>query len=92
MSRRLSCIPFDDADFRDAATAALHGIDGQAGPDEIESVLTDLLRISYPTVQVHRQHELARVGDADDLWYVYRDGKPITAPRAPRPTQTDVCS
>jgi hypothetical protein len=76
MSRRLICIPFEDVDFRDTATAALEGIDGHAEPDEIESVLADLLRPTYSAVQVHRQHELARIAD-DNLWYVYRDGKPF---------------
>jgi hypothetical protein len=76
MSRHIQSIPSDDADFRDAATAALHSIDGHAMPDEIESVLADLLRVTYPAVQVRRQHELARIAD-DDIWYVYRDGKPV---------------
>jgi hypothetical protein len=75
MSRRLQCIPSDDTHFRETAIAALNGINAQAKPDEIESVLADLLRLSYPAVRVHRQHELAHVVD-DDLWYVYRDGKP----------------
>jgi hypothetical protein len=79
MSRRVQCIPSEDANFRDTAVAALHGIDGHAKPDEIESVLADLLRVSYPAVRVNRQHELARVVD-DDLWDVYRDGKPVKEP------------
>lgn len=76
MSRSVQCIPSDDADFRDAATATLNGIDAHVKPDEIGSVMTGLLRVAYPGVHVHRQHELARIAD-DDLWYVYRDRKPI---------------
>jgi hypothetical protein len=33
-------------------------------------------RPAYPAVEVHRQDRLARMLD-DDVWYVYRDGKPL---------------
>jgi hypothetical protein len=75
MPRRISCHPSDDTAFCDAATEALHRIDGQIGPEDVADVLADMLRARYPGVQVHRQEALARVFD-DDLWYVYRDGKP----------------
>jgi hypothetical protein len=53
---------------------ALAGIEGQFSANEIADVLADLLRPTYPNVEVHRQHPLARSFD-EDVWYAYRDGK-----------------
>jgi hypothetical protein len=82
MSHRVSCIPSADDAFCDAATAALAAIDGEVGRDEIASQLADLLRGSYPLVEVHSQDPLARFFD-DEVWYVYRDGKPVVGLLAP---------
>jgi len=75
MPRRVSCIPSSDAGFRQAATAALASIDNDVGPDRIALILCDLLIDRFPDVDVHRQHELGRAFD-DQVWYVYRDGRP----------------
>jgi hypothetical protein len=60
---------------REAAAAALAAIDQAADPDEIESMLCELLTDRYPRVDVHRQAELARSFD-EDVWYAHRDGRP----------------
>jgi hypothetical protein len=73
--RRVSCIPSEDDEFRNAAVGALHGIDGQAHDDDIATLLAAFLRFAYPAVSVHRQNGLARI-PGDDVWYAYRDGKP----------------
>jgi hypothetical protein len=83
MSRRVSCIPSADDAFCDTATAAMGAIDGEVGHDEIPSALADLLRGSYPLVEVHPQDPLARFFD-DEVWYVYRDGKPSVASLGPQ--------
>jgi hypothetical protein len=75
MSRRVSAIPSGDDTFQEAATNALSGIDGQATEEEIAPLLADLLRPTYPAVDVRRQHVLARIS-GDDVWYVFRDGGP----------------
>jgi hypothetical protein len=83
MSRRVSCIPSADDSFCDAATAALGAIEGEVGHDEIASALANLLRDPYPLVEVHPQEPLARFFD-DEVWYVYRDGKPSVASLEPK--------
>jgi hypothetical protein len=75
MSRRVSCIPSTDTGFRDAAKAALATIPPTIGPDQVESMLCELLIDRYPRVDVHRQDELGRVFDTE-VWYAYRDGRP----------------
>ena len=77
--RLVNSIPSNDTAFHEAATNALAGIDGQARPPEIADFLADLLRPTYPNVDVHRQHPLARMFD-EDVWYAYRDGKPQGSP------------
>jgi hypothetical protein len=74
MPRRVSCFPSADDAFCGAATLALHEI-STAPVGDVASLLTTALRSAYPAVEVHRQEALARVLD-EDLWYVYRDGKP----------------
>jgi hypothetical protein len=74
MPRRVSCIPTADHAFCEAATAALHRIDG-VPVDDVASLLATELRRVYPAVEVHRQEALARVFN-EDVWYVYRDGQP----------------
>lgn len=80
MPRRLSCFPSADHAFCDVATQALDQIAGDVASDGVAAMLANVLRPSYPAVQVHRQELLARVFD-DDVWYAYRDGKPIAAHR-----------
>jgi hypothetical protein len=81
MSRRVSAIPSDDDTLEEAARNALSGIDGQATEEAIASLLADLLRPTYPAVDVRRQDVLARLS-GDDVWYVFRDGRP---PQVDRP-------
>jgi hypothetical protein len=78
MSRRVSCIPSNDVVFREAAAAALAGLDHEIELDDIAVVLTNRLRVDYPLVEVHRQHPMARIAD-EDVWYAYRDCRPIPA-------------
>jgi hypothetical protein len=75
MPRRVSCFPHLDEAFCDAANVALREIDG-ATVEAVGALLADLLRRMYPAVEVHRQEPLAKFHD-EDVWYVYRDGKPI---------------
>jgi hypothetical protein len=75
MARRVRCIPSADSAFCDAATTALAELNGLA-EDAIEVALSRALLPSYPRVEVHRQAELARVGN-DEVWYAYRDGRPV---------------
>jgi hypothetical protein len=75
MSRRVSCNPSTDQDFCDAARAALEHLN-RTDPAHVEASLANALRAAFPLVEVHRQTELARVFD-DDVWYVYRDGRPL---------------
>jgi hypothetical protein len=77
MPRRVSCFPHLDEAFCDAANIALRETDG-AAVDSVASLLAQSLRHMYPSVEVHRQEPLARFHD-EDVWYVYRDGKPIAA-------------
>jgi len=74
MSRRVICLPSVDVAFGEAAAAALHAIDGQVSDHNVAFALTDMLRPSYPTVNVRRQDPIARI-PGDDVWYAYRDGK-----------------
>jgi hypothetical protein len=76
MPRIVNSLPSTDRAFGEAASNALAGIDGHVGLDEIETVLADLLRPTYPKVQVHRQDPLAQLFD-EQVWYAYRDGKPL---------------
>jgi hypothetical protein len=78
MSRRVSSIPSGDAAFRDAAIAALNELGGHVPMDRVASLLADLLRPTYPDVEIHRQDAFARIFD-EDVWYAYRDGKPSPA-------------
>jgi hypothetical protein len=48
MRRRVSCLPSSDIAFRDAAAAALAGIDGKVRPDEIEQIPCEMLIGRYP--------------------------------------------
>ena len=77
MPRRVSCFPHFDEAFCDAANTALREAQ-EATVDAVASLLAGSLRHQYPAVEVHLQDALARIHD-EDVWYVYRDGKPIVA-------------
>jgi hypothetical protein len=74
MSRRVICLPSVDVAFGEAAAAALHAIDGRVSDYNVAFALAEMLRPSYPTVNVRRQDPIARI-PGDDVWYAYRDGK-----------------
>ena len=73
MSREIHSIPKTDRVFRDAAFAALDGMDPRTPVDNVAAAIAARLRPTYPDVVVHRQGPEARILDVD-VWYVYRDG------------------
>jgi hypothetical protein len=73
MTREIHTFPSRDTAFRDAAWAALKGVQYVAA-DGVAAELAERMRPVYPAVSVHRQHPEARIR-AGDLWYVYRDGR-----------------
>jgi hypothetical protein len=77
MPRRVSCFPHFDEAFCDAANIALRETDGSTVA-AVAALLAESLRHVYPAVEVHLQEPLARFHN-EDVWYVYRDGKPIVA-------------
>jgi hypothetical protein len=81
MNRRVRCIPSSDITLHEIAAAALDAMDGHATGEEIEQILRAALSDRYPLVDIHRQAALARVA-GEELWYVYRDGRPRAATTA----------
>jgi hypothetical protein len=69
------CIPTSDISLRQRALAALDAVEGHVAGEEIERILRAALSERYPLVDIRRQADLARVAD-DEVWYVYRDGRP----------------
>ena len=76
MPRRVSCIPSSDRAFCEAATAELSRIGEGLSLEQVGSTLAGLLRTWYPLVEVHQQERLAQVF-LEDVWYAYRDGRPL---------------
>ena len=75
-SIRVMCFPASDAAFCDLANEAL----ATAWTPE---AMADVLRRTYPSVVVRKQHPTASFGSRDERWYAYREGRVTSQPSDP---------
>lgn len=78
---------FPSADTTFAAEVAQALEDGRREVDDadaLRAVVTRRLQSAYPDARVVPQSPMASVIDSEDVWYVYRDGRPPGAPAPAR--------
>lgn len=77
--------PSEDREFEAFVRAAIAGLPRPLTPE----VLQHAVRRRYPAAVVRAQDDLARVGDAPAIWYVFRFGTLGGAPRIDLAGATD---